>query len=248
MALAEVAWAGCRDSAIYPMALASLIFYETMRAQSPAVFVGSIWTSPDGGKTWQKPVDVEFAVPGNVQDSLGRGPAVWHRAVQLTNGNLVTVAHTLFAGQSKLRVIALGSSNKGRSWGYLAAVAYDPNIDTEGFTEPILCQTATGSLMCFMRTDGGYPMYQSFSNDGGNTWTQASQAGVDGVAPDMRLLSNGVLACSYGRPGVNIRLFSPDGSGNGWTNIYDPFSLRQQHMLRTRSFAGSCTRPAVVYF
>ena len=198
-------------------------FYLTMRAQTPALFVDSMWTSPDGGGTWQRPVDVEFAVPGMAQDALGRGQAIWHSSVQLTNGNLVTVAHTLFAGEGKLRVIALGSSDKGRSWGYLATVAYDPNINTEGFTEPIVCQTAPGSLICFMRTEGGNPMYQSFSNDGGRTWTQPRQAGVNGVAPDMRLLSNGVLACSYGRPGVNI-MFSLDGTGNGWTNYTTIFS------------------------
>jgi hypothetical protein len=198
-------------------------FYETMRAQTPAHYVDSLWTSLDGGRTWQKPVDAEFAIPGNVQDSLGRGPAIWHRSVQLANGNLVTVAHTLFAGDTKFRVIALGSSDKGRNWSYLATVAYNPNIDTEGFTEPIVSQTARGGLICFMRTEGGRPMYQSFSDDGGKTWTPPGNAGVSGVAPDMHLLSNGVLACSYGRPGVNI-MFSLDGTGNGWTKHTPIFS------------------------
>ena len=39
----------------------------------------------------------------------------------------------------------------------------------------------------------------------------------------MHLLSNGVLACSYGRPGVNI-MFSLDGTGNGWTKHTAIFS------------------------
>src|SRR5207249_9333062 len=101
-------------------------------------------------------------------------------------------------------------------WNYLSTVAYDPNISTEGYTEPIICQNATGNLICFMRTEGAM-MQQSFSSDGGQTWTQPTQTPVEGVAPDMRLLSNGVLACSYGRPGVNV-MFSADGTGNAWAN------------------------------
>lgn len=197
-------------------------FYHTMRGETPDRFLDSLWTSPDGGKTWQGPVDVEFTVPGNTQDPLGRGPAFWHRSVQLTNGGLVAVAHTLFAGESKIRVIALGSSDQGRRWRYLATVAYDPKIRTEGFTEPILCQTAQGRLICLIRTEGAM-LQQSFSTDGGQTWTQPSQAGVEGVAPDMHLLSNGVLACSYGRPGANM-MFSTDGTGSQWSHHTRIFS------------------------
>src|SRR5436190_1577269 len=127
-------------------------FYHTMRGEAPDTFLDSMWTSPDGGKTWKGPVDVEFTVPGVVQDPLGRGPALWRSSVQLPNGDLVTVAHTLFAGDTKIRVIALGSSDKGHKWRYLATVAYDPKIRTEGFTEPIICKTAKGNLICFIRT------------------------------------------------------------------------------------------------
>lgn len=66
-------------------------------------------------------------------------------------------------------------------------------------------------------------LQQSFSTDGGKTWTRPNQAGVEGVAPDMHLLSSGVLACSYGRPGVNI-MFSTDGTGNQWSHHTSIFS------------------------
>jgi len=198
------------------------LFYHAMRGERRDVFLDSMWTSPDGGQTWQGPVDVEFTIPGVAEDPLGRGPAFWRRSVQLTNNDLVTVAHTLFAGDSKLRVIALVSSDKGRSWRYLATVASDPKIRTEGFTEPIICQTADKRLICLIRTEGAM-MQQSFSNDSGRTWTPPQQAGVEGVAPDMHLLSNGVLACSYGRPGVNI-MFSANGTGNRWSHHTSIFS------------------------
>jgi hypothetical protein len=197
-------------------------FYHTMRGETPDLFLNSKWTSLDGGKTWQGPMDVEFRIPGVHNDSLGRGPALWRASVQLTNSRLVTVAHALFAGETKLRVIALGSSDNGDHWRYLATVAYDPKIRTEGFTEPMVCHTSQRRLICMMRTEGAM-MQQSFSDDNGNTWTVPASAGVEGVAPDMHLLSNGVLACSYGRPGVNI-MFSTDGTGNHWSNHTKIFS------------------------
>jgi hypothetical protein len=73
-----------------------------------------------------------------------------------------------------------------------------------------------------MRTEGAM-MQQSFSDDGGKTWTPSASTGVEGVAPELHLLSNGVLACSYGRPGVNI-MFSPDGAGNQWSHQTRIFS------------------------
>jgi hypothetical protein len=202
-------------------------FYHNMRGDAPDRFVNSMWSSQDGGKTWQGPMDVALAVPGMVQDSLGRGQAIWHRAVLLKSGDLVTVAHTLFAGNAKLRVIALGSSDEGKTWRYLGTVAHDEMIDTEGFTEPILCKTAGNALICLMRTEGGKPMYQSCSRDGGKTWSPPQKSGVQGVAPDMQLLSNRVLACSYGRPDVNI-MFSADGTGRQWSG-------------HTKIFGGSST-------
>lgn len=214
-------------------------FYHLMRGETPDLFVNSMWTSPDGGRTWRGPFDAEFTVPGNAQDPLGRGPALWRDSVQLGGGKLVTVAHTLFAGQKKLRVIALGSSDKGRHWRYLSTVAYDPNIRTEGYTEPIICQTSDKKLICLIRTEGAM-MQQSFSSDGGQTWTPPAKAGVEGVAPDMHLLSSGVLACSYGRPGVNI-MFNPDGTGNQWshhTSIFNGVTAVSATADKSTCYAG----------
>ncbi len=207
----------------------SVAYYcQPMRGGAPPRFINGMWHSPDGGTTWKGPVDVELTVPGHKLDHLGRGPGLWRRSVQLDNGDLVTVAHTEFEGDKSCRVIALGSSDKGRKWRYLATVAYDPDMNTppttDGFTEPIICKLADGELICFIRTQGHYPMYQSYSRDGGKTWTKPVKSGVDGVAPDMQLLSNGVLACSYGRPSANI-MFSADGAGRKWTDhttIYAP--------------------------
>ncbi len=195
-------------------------FYHAMKDVSPGTgpdqYVTSLWRSSDGGKTWDGPVDSNLIVPGNAKDPLGRGPAIWHRSVEMKNGRLLTTAHTLFEGDKKLRIILLESADKGRNWCYLATVAHDPDLNVEGFTEPILCKLANEELICFIRTEG-IPMHQVYSSDGGKTWSKTVESGAASVAPDMHLLSNGVLACSYGRPGVNI-VFDANGNGRTWTH------------------------------
>ena len=190
-------------------------FYHTMRVE-PGRFVNSLWRTREG-QTWEGPVDIFFDVPGHADDPLGRGPAPWQRAVQEADGDLLVTAHARFAGEEKLRVIVLRSRDKGRHWEYLATVAYDPHLPTEGFTEPVLTQLAQGDLLVVMRTEGHQPLMQSRSFNGGRTWTPPQPTGVAGVAPDLHLLSNGVLACSYGRPGNNL-MFSADGTGRVWTH------------------------------
>jgi len=188
----------------------------------PNDFVTSMWRSSDGGATWSGPTDANVTVANMDLNSRGSGPSFWYRSVELSNGDLVTTAHTRFIGDTKLRAVALGSSDKGYNWNYLGTVAYDPAIPTQGFVEPIVCKLADDELISLMRTEGHQPMYQAHSTDGGVTWSTPIQSGVNGVAPDMRLLSNGVLACSYGRTGDphnnddNI-MFSVDG-GQTWTD------------------------------
>lgn len=58
------------------------------------------------------------------------------------------------------------------------------------------------------------PMIQTFSHDGGKTWDAPVILEEGRVAPDLCLMSNGVLACSYGRP-VSSVMFSVD-QGKTW--------------------------------
>jgi hypothetical protein len=165
----------------------------------PSDYLASMWRSSDGGATWSEPMDVNVSGGGHM----------WYRSVELSNGNLVTTAH------GGGRTFAMGSSDKGYSWSPLGTIA-------AGASEPIVCKLANDELISIMRTGHFKPMYQSRSTDGGVTWSTPIQPGINGVAPDMHLLSNGVLACSYGRtgdpPNGNHIMFSIDGTGNNWTN------------------------------
>ncbi|HQW29086.1 MAG TPA: sialidase family protein, partial [Verrucomicrobiales bacterium] len=53
-----------------------------------------------------------------------------------------------------------------------------------------------------------------FSHDAGKTWSKHVALEVGKVLPDLVLMSNGILACSYGRP-ASCLMFSLDG-GKTW--------------------------------
>jgi hypothetical protein len=80
-----------------------------------------------------------------------------------------------------------------------------------------------GDLLCVMRTEGGgEPLYQARSTDQGKTWSNPRQVGFDGVAPDLIVLENGVVACSFGRPGCHLVLSADNGET--WTYHEEIFS------------------------
>ena len=88
----------------------------------------------------------------------------------------------------------------------------------QGCEEASLVRLADGRLLSiFSHQEPGGSCLQSWSSDEGGTWTRPVPAGVGSVLPKLLLLSNGVLACSYGRPGVHL-MFSLDGTGREWTH------------------------------
>ena len=61
-----------------------------------------------------------------------------------------------------------------------------------------------------------------------------STTGLKAVAPRTRLLSNGVLACTYGRPGPVTIMFSLDGTAEKWshgTEIFSGMSTRYTDLI-----------------
>ena len=116
------------------------------------------------------------------------------------------------------------STDKGKT--FELVWIFGPGIDgkpvgDEGFNEPDVEVLTNGDILCIMRTGSSTPMYQSRSTDGGRTWSEPVPVGWQGVKPHLRLLSNGVLACSagrglYGHPQITHAMFSIDGTGKVW--------------------------------
>jgi hypothetical protein len=165
------------------------------------------------------------------QSDGGQVKAVPHMSfygpiLESTDGSLLVTMYGKFEGDELYRCVLLRSKDAGKSWQYVSTVAQtndaSPRMGKEGPNEPAMVRLADGRLLCIMRTGGGSrgegPMFQTWSTDEGRTWSKPVSAGVEGVSPRLRLLSNGVLACTYGRPGPVSIMFSLDGSGKSWSH------------------------------
>ena len=102
----------------------------------------------------------------------------------------------------------LTSTDAGATWNHFSAIGAGP--------EPSVVRFSDTEMMAILRTLSFGPLLQTWSHDGGKTWSKLIAIEESSVAPDMVLMSNGVLACSYGRPGSNL-MFSTD-QGKTWTH------------------------------
>lgn len=101
-----------------------------------------------------------------------------------------------------MRSFVLTSTDQGRNWRYLATVATPQPGDPigEGFVEPAITRLVDGRLLCILRTGHHYPLFASWSSDGGRSWTAPAYTGLDrGCDPCLITLADGRVALSWGR-------------------------------------------------
>jgi photosystem II stability/assembly factor-like uncharacterized protein len=127
----------------------------------------------------------------------GATMVVWSRkAVKLPDGrnNTVRMSHLM------------RSTDEGRTWTHFSTIGPGG--------EPAVCRLSDTEQTAVIRGDRNSRMKQMFSHDAGKTWTKPVELEVGKVLPDLVLMSNGVLACAYGRPSSCL-MFSLDG-GKTW--------------------------------
>lgn len=128
------------------------------------------------------------------------------------------------------RSFIVQSRDQGRTWHYLSSVAVPKEGDPvgEGFVEPTLARLDDGRLLCVMRSGHHFPLYATWSSDGGRTWTSPVYTGLDRACdPCLIKLRDGRLALGWGRryPEGWSRV-TPEGDqklfkypGEGYTNL-----------------------------
>jgi hypothetical protein len=130
-------------------------------------------------------------------DDGGVTMVLWSRkAVKNTAGRAVTTRHSHL----------MRSIDEGRTWTHFSTIGPGG--------EPAVVRLGGGEMTAVIRGEADFRMRQTFSSDGGKTWTPAEPLEMGRVLPDLVLMSNGVLACSYGRP-ASCLMFSLDG-GRTW--------------------------------
>jgi hypothetical protein len=129
----------------------------------------------------------------------------------------------------------MASTDNGRSFkrrGTISADRTGESIRGEGCLAP----TTDGRLVCVLRQQDQQlkPIKICWSSDKGTTWTESKDLCEFGVFPCIKLLNNGIMVLSYGRPGVHLR-FSLDGTGETWS---DPITVVKGDLLKPQ--ADSC--------
>jgi hypothetical protein len=176
------------------------------------------FTSGDGFRTFNGPVPVRVTVPAAIrnQDDM-KNPVdivTLHRSIiGLPDGSLLASAYCRFEGDDapcdylpdgkKWRCIVLRSADEGQTWDYWSTMAVDDTVGQEGFDEASLVRLSrgprAGRLLCVMRTgSAACPIYATFSDDEGRTWSQPQPTAAIGVDPCLLELSDGMLAFSWG--------------------------------------------------
>ena len=159
--------------------------------------------SPDKGKSWGDPVLVAY------DRMLGRG---------------IPDDHPL-AEKGLLNEIAKPTTSV-------------PAITQEGFREADIIEAPNGDLLCVMRSGGRNggetmlfptPLYCSRSTDGGKNWSPPAQIADRGVCPNLVTLENGIIVCTYSRPG-NWLIFSDD-NGVSWKGAFQFGNTRDYNYL-----------------
>ncbi len=158
--------------------------------RDPAQCYGEAWISRDHMETFTGPTWPVFSIPdvdfniSSDDDGHESHAARLHRSmVSLPDGTLIATMYGHFHGDCapasyeprmmKTRTYVMRSTDSGATWHYLATVAVDAGIGTEGFGEPVLVRVDKGPhegrLLCVMRT--GRELYQAHSDDDGKTWS-----------------------------------------------------------------------------
>ncbi len=189
------------------------------RIIAPGVYSGKVWRSSDGLQTIQEE-QATFHVPeGPLRDRKGGewyGLFVYRTIIEMPDGTWCMTMYGNFAtdtivppnadAQKELsymeRTILVTSSDQGRNWHYLSTIASPQRGDAvgEGFVEPALTLLKDGRLLCIMRSGHHYPLYASWSEDNGKSWSPPMYTGLDrGCDPCLITLQDGRVALSWGR-------------------------------------------------
>jgi len=135
----------------------------------------------------------------------GMGWLAFSRSIyERKDGELLASVYGSAPGGRKAMLIK--SVDEGLSWTYFSTLG--PRA------EPSVVWFSDTEMMAILRTGGWKPFEQIWSNDGGKTWSQPVTLEEGSVDADLVYMSNGVVACSYGRNGSNL-MFSLD-MGKTW--------------------------------
>lgn len=161
-------------------------YLDTITEEDEEKYLGAIFRiSYDYGMTF-----------GDILHSPVTSP---HGPTELSDGTVMWVGNNFRDYESGLEAVKLHTDTGEAE--YVGKIT----TDEEGLilAEAHLLELPDGKLICHARGEGGdrFTVYQSFSEDGGKTWTKPERLldETGGAPPHLILHSSGALICTYGR-------------------------------------------------
>jgi hypothetical protein len=176
--------------------------------------------STDAGQTWSPPRVLGFR---------GRRLEISSPILSLSDGSLLAPAATIDQGRLGERVLALGSTDGGRTWGQLTTVFQDPD-GARGYLEHKFCEAGPGRVVATawtirMADVTDLPNSYAISTDGGHSWSppRMTELGCQTLSTvwlgDDRLLALGNVRTE--RPGIVGCIVHVDRAGEWRTASLD---------------------------
>lgn len=184
--------------------------------------------STDGGMTWEGPLPGKDAV---------------HGGIGLQDGSVLIASYR----EDQPFVGIHRSAGPGTPYERIATIA-SPQPDSIRFGEPHIAQLPSGRIVMMLRAtaipyndrDPRCVLWQTWSDDGGRSWTVPAPTPMWGFPAHLLVLSDGRLLCSYGyrRPPFGERACVSE-DGISW-------DLRNEVILRSDAPNGDLGYPASV--
>ena len=197
---------------------------------SQPVHMEPTWIGGFSPGPWQFPVEARLRDASKLAEVPKAVP--WGAIIEALNGDLLTTLYYTTAKDPRFyRLVLIRSTDDGNTWDQDSIIAaIEPGEQPPAWagnncaSESALLRLADKRLHVIFSS--GAVMGQAWSSDDGETWTEPTSTGFTGVAPRSRLLSNGVVACTYGRPGPVTIMFSSDGTAEKWSHVTEIFPGR----------------------
>eukprot|EP00040_Diaphanoeca_grandis_P002453 m.21716 g.21716 ORF g.21716 m.21716 type:complete len:356 (-) comp13512_c0_seq1:401-1468(-) len=118
------------------------------------------------------------------------------------------------------------SNDGGVNWRLISTIPWRPAYgnQSDGPGEPTTARLNDGRLMVVFRSDSTEYYYNAFSNDEGQSWSTPQVMPLAwSVKPRLRLLSNGIVILTGGRPGIFLWVSNDVGA------TWQRFSITEKH-------------------
>jgi len=172
-----------------------------------------IRVSHDGGMTWDPTVKVPVSSP--------------HGPLLKKDGSILYLGkeHYSYGAEKEHIIAAWESRDEGKTWQKLGETDIPAGTKWDNFHEPHAVELDDGRILGIIRAQGaevefGFTMYQTYSDDGGKTWSDMVPMGICGSPPHLLKHSSGAVVLVYGRraePFGERAIVTRDG-GKTWSD------------------------------